>query len=105
MKSIFDFRSRDPIGRKLNELKEILLRYSKQEIRDPLTALFRWTIYGLAGLIFVITGLGHLSLGGLRLLQSETSAFDNRLSFVPYLIVFATIICIALVSYRSIRSR
>ena len=105
MKSMFDFRSKDPIGRKLAEIKDTLLRYSKQEIRDPITSLVKWTVYGLIGLIFVITGLGHLSLGGLRLLQSETSVFDNRLSFVPYLIVFVAVVSIAYASYRSIRSR
>ncbi len=102
---MFDFRTKDPIGKRLGELKETLLRYSKQEIRDPLTSLIKWTAYGLVGLVFVITGLGHLSLGSLRLLQSETDVFDNRLSFLPYLIVFTVILCVAIFSYRSIRSR
>ena len=102
---MFSFRPKDPIGVRLGELKDTLLRYSKQEIRNPFVSLFKWTAYGLVGLIFVITGLGHLSLGGLRILQSETTVFDNGLSFIPYLIVFATLLLVALVSYRAIKSR
>lgn len=102
---MFSFRPKDPIGIRLGELKDILLGYGKQEIRNPFVSLFKWTAYGLAGLVFVIAGLGHLSIGGLRILQSETSVFDNRLSFVPYLIVFTGLLLVALVSYRAIKSR
>ncbi|MBG01254.1 MAG: hypothetical protein CL470_03180 [Acidimicrobiaceae bacterium] len=102
---MFSFRPKDPIGIRLGELKDTLLGYSKQEIRDPFVSLFKWTAYGLAGLVFVIAGLGHLSLGSLRILQTETTVFDNELSFIPYLIVFAALLLIAIVSYRAIKSQ
>ena len=86
---MFDFSLKDSIGRKITELKNTLLQYSKQEIRDPLISLLKWTAFGLIGLIFIIAGLGHICLGILRLLQSEVSTFESSLSFLPYFIIFA----------------
>ena len=83
---MFDFSLKDSIGRKITELKNTLLQYSKQEIRDPLISLLKWTAFGLIGLIFIIAGLGHICLGILRLLQSEVSTFESSLSFLPYLL-------------------
>ncbi len=102
---MFDFGIKDTIGRKITELKATLVQYSKQEIRDPLISLLKWTAYGLVGLIFIIAGLGHLCLGILRMLQSEVSAFESSLSFLPYFIIFGFLALIAAVSYRSIKSR
>ena len=102
---MFDFSLKDSIGRKITELKNTLLQYSKQEIRDPLISLLKWTAFGLIGLIFIIAGLGHICLGILRLLQSEVSSFESSLSFLPYFIIFAFLALIAALSYRSIRSR
>ncbi len=102
---MFDIGIKDSIGRKITELKTTLVQYSKQEIRDPLISLLKWTAYGLVGLIFIIAGLGHLCLGILRMLQSEVSTFESNLSFLPYFIIFGFLALIAAVSYRSIRSR
>ena len=102
---MFDIGINDSIGRKITELKTTLVQYSKQEIRDPLISLLKWTAYGLVGLIFIIAGLGHLCLGILRMLQSEVSTFESNLSFLPYFIIFGFLALIAAVSYRSIRSR
>ena len=102
---MFDFSLKDSIGRKITELKNTLLQYSKQEIRDPLISLLKWTAFGLIGLIFIIAGLGHICLRILRLLQSEVSTFERSLSFLPYFIIFVFLALIAALSYRSIRSR
>ena len=102
---MFDFGIKDTIGRKITELKTTLVQYRKQEIRDPLISLLKWTAYGLVGLIFIIAGLGHLCLAILRMLQSEVSTFESSLSFLPYFIIFGFLALIAAVSYRSIRSR
>ena len=102
---MFDIGIKDTIGKKVTELKNILVQYSKQEIRDPLISLLKWTAYGLVGLIFIIAGLGHLCLGFLRMLQSEVSTFENSLSFLPYFIIFAFLALISAFSYRSIRNR
>ena len=102
---MFDFSLKDSIGRKITELKSTLLQYSKQEIRDPLISLLKWTAFGLIGLIFIIAGLGHICLGILRLLQSEVSTFESSLSFLPYFIIFVFLALIAALSYSSIRSR
>ena len=102
---MFDFGMKDIVGRKITELKTTLVQYSKQEIRDPLISLLKWTAYGLVGLIFIIAGFGHLCLGILRMLQSEVSTFESNLSFLPYFIIFGFLALVAAISYRSIRSR
>lgn len=102
---MFDFGLKNSIERKFVELKDTLVQYAKQEIRDPLLSLVKWTGFGLLGLVFIVAGLGHLCLGALRLLQAEVGAFDHGLSFVPYFIVFGFLIFVAAVSYRSVRSR
>ena len=102
---MFDFGFKDSIERKVAELKGTLVQYAKQEIRDPLVSLVKWTGFGLVGLVFIVAGLGHLCLGVLRLLRAEVGAFDHGLSFVPYFIIFGFLIFVAAVSYRSVRSR
>ena len=102
---MFDFGFKDSIERKVAELIGTLVQYAKQEIRDPLVSLVKWTGFGLVGLVFIVAGLGHLCLGVLRLLQAEVGAFDHGLSFVPYFIIFGFLIFVAAVSYRSVRSR
>ena len=56
---MFDFGIKDSVGRKLTDLKDTLVQYGKQEVRDPLISLLKWTGYGLVGLIFITAGLGH----------------------------------------------
>ncbi|MCH1512395.1 MAG: hypothetical protein P8J01_04670 [Acidimicrobiales bacterium] len=101
---MFNFWPQDPIGKRLNELKDLLLRYGKQEIRDPLTALLKWTAYGLIGLVFVTAGIGYLALGSLRLLQAEIGFFSERFSFIPYLMIFSFLLLAAFITFRSIRN-
>ncbi|GIS39711.1 MAG: hypothetical protein Ct9H90mP11_10310 [Acidimicrobiales bacterium] len=39
----------DVISEKFIELRSLLVRYAKQEIRDPITALAKWVSLGLLG--------------------------------------------------------
>ncbi len=73
-----------------NELKAMLTTYARQETVGPLQLLGKWVAFGVAGALFIAIGLIYIAFGVLRLLQSETSAFDSdRTSYLPYLIVFA----------------
>jgi len=68
----------------------MLTQYARQETVGPLQLLAKWVAFGVAGALFVAIGLGYLTFGVLRVLQSETDAFDSgRTSFLPYLIAFA----------------
>lgn len=69
------------------ESVEMLYRYVRQELVDPLRNALRWVGFGLLGGLFTIIGAGFTSLGLLRLLQSDVVPFDGAWSWVPYLAV------------------
>ncbi len=93
----------DIISEKLTELRSLLIRYAKQEIRDPITALTRWLSLGLLGMLFLAAGAGFGALGMLRLLQNETSLFSDSLSFMPYVLVFVCLLIVIIVSLKALR--
>ena len=71
----------------IKELQELLVSYAKQETVQPLKSLGRYIGWGLAGSVCMAFAGLFLSLGVLRLLQSETgSTFEGRsfASLVPY---------------------
>lgn len=92
-------------SRTLRELVDLLVAYARQETLDPLRRLKRLVGFGLLGAILVATGFVLVSLGLLRMLQTETDAFDGNWSFAPYLLV-AGISAIALaIAFRSMGRR
>jgi hypothetical protein len=90
--------SRDP-GTQISEAIELVKGYARQETLDPLRNTGRFLGFGLAGAFLLGLGALMLILGVLRVLQTETDAFDGTWSFVPYLIVFvlsAAVVALAL---------
>jgi hypothetical protein len=74
----------------LQELRELVVAYAKQETVEPLRDLGRFLAFGVAGSIVIGVGVSLLLLGGLRVLQTETGdAFAGNWSWVPYLTVLA----------------
>lgn len=73
------------------ELREMLTSYARQETVTPLKQLAKWVGFGVGGALLVTIGLFLLALSGLRALQSETTAFDGNLSWLPYVIVVAAL--------------
>lgn len=72
----------------LQELKDLLVAYAKQETIDPLRNLGRYLGFGLAGMALLTLGTFFLALSALRALQTMTGGFfDDWKSFIPYLIV------------------
>ena len=77
-----------PIPQIASELYELVVAYFKQETTEPLKALGRVVAYGLAGSLLIGVGVVCITVGGLRLLQTETgSTFTGNWSWVPYLII------------------
>ncbi len=90
----------------LNDAKDLIFNYVKQETFEPLKQLKNHLIFGSLGAICVSIGMVFLSLSFLRLLQEETSIFHGNLNFIPYLIVLVidTVVLAILtaISYKNI---
>ncbi len=73
------------LAQEAEEIKDVALRYLKEETIDPVKALGRYSAWGCAGSFLI--GLGGLLLlvGTLRLLQH---VFHGTTSWIPYLLVF-----------------
>lgn len=71
----------------LRELRDLLVSYAKQETVDPLRSLGRSLGWGLAGAVLVAASVVFAGLAILRVLQSETTVFNDNLSWFPYLVV------------------
>jgi cytochrome c biogenesis protein CcdA len=91
-------------GSTVTELKELLVAYARQETVDPVKALGRYLGFGLAGSALISLAGIFLSLGLLRLLQTETgSTFTGNLSWAPYLLVLAAVVLGLLLVLLAIR--
>ena len=82
-------------------LVEMILGYIKQETLAPLKSLGRFVGFGIAGSIFLTSGLVLGLVAELRALQTATGAFHGNLSWIPYLIVVVTALgLIAIAAWR-----
>ena len=89
------------LQRDLDEIRDLLVRYVKEETIQPLKDLGRYALYGALGSVFVGFGATLLLLGSLRFLQDVFPVLDGSLSWLPYLIVaVAAAIVIALTAWR-----
>jgi hypothetical protein len=85
-----------PPREQINEVKDLLIAYFKQETIDPIKGLARWVGYGLLGALLVGTGICFLAVGGLRALQTETgTTFRGHWSWAPYGITVVGLVIIA----------
>lgn len=74
----------------VDDLRQLVIAYAKQETLEPLKSLGRFVAYGVAGSIALGIGAVLLLLGGLRLLQTQTgSLFKGNWSWLPYFTVAA----------------
>jgi hypothetical protein len=90
----------------LNELIDLLKRYTLQETVGPLKTIGRTLGYGSgAALLLGISGVFAL-LAVLRVLETETgSTFGGSLSWLPYLItIFVGVILLALAGAAFLRA-
>ena len=72
----------------LQDLKDLLVAYTKQETIDPLKNLGRYLGFGLAGMALLTLGTFFLAMALLRFLQTMLGGFfDGFWSWVPYVIV------------------
>jgi putative superfamily III holin-X len=81
------------------ELVDLVVDYAKQETVEPIKGLGKTVLFGVLGAVLIGVGTTFLALGGLRALQTETTAFDENLSWAPYAIVTVALIVGAVLSW------
>ena len=85
--------SRPSLPQLVIELKDLVVAYLRQETLVPIKQLGRYLAFGIAGSLLMGTGVILMSLGLLRLLQTQTGdTFHGDWSWVPYIIVFAALV-------------
>ena len=85
----------------IEDIKDLALRYIKEETIKPVKELGRYMLFGAIGSIFVGTGTALLLFGLLRFLQSQFRVLNGTLSWIPYLVVAAaSAIVLALTAWR-----
>ena len=84
-------RPEDPTS--IADVVDLVKAYAKQETLGPLKGAGRWLARGVAGAALLGIGLSFVTLGILRLLQTEWDrSARGSLSWLAYLIAFA--ICV-----------
>ena len=82
-------------GDTVNELKDLLVAYAKQETVDPVKSLGRYVGFGLAGSFLVGLACIFLPLALLRALQAETgTALTGNWSWVPYAVTLVAVVVV-----------
>ncbi len=79
------------VQRDLQEIRDLAVKYVKEETVQPLKDLGRFVAFGTIGSLFVGFGTTLLLLGALRFLQEQFKVLDGSLSWIPYLVV----VCLA----------
>jgi hypothetical protein len=87
----------------IGEVVDLVRDYAKQETLGPLKGAGRWLALGAAGAVLIGLGSVFVLVGVLRLLQTETSAFDGGWSWVPYLIVLVAAAVVAAVALSRVK--
>ena len=75
------------LQRDFEEIRDLAVRYIKEETLQPLKDMVRFAAFGALGSLFVGFGLVLLLLAVLRFLQEQFRVFQGSLSWLPYLIV------------------
>ena len=87
--------------RDFGELRDIAIRYLKEETIKPIKDLGRFIIWGTLGSIFVGFGAVLLLFASLRYLQWQFPVLNGSLSWLPYVIVAVlALVVIALTAWR-----
>jgi hypothetical protein len=87
----------------VGDVVELVRDYAKQETLGPLKGAGRWLALGTAGSIMLGLGLVLMLLGALRLMQTETDAFDGGFSWVPYVVVLVLCLVLSVVALSRVK--
>jgi hypothetical protein len=83
-----------PLPQLVTELRDLVVRYFREQTLIPLQKLGRYVGFGVLGSLLLGFGVVFLGVSGLRALQTETGdTFSGDWSWVPYLIMFVALLC------------
>jgi hypothetical protein len=81
-----------PLPQLVTELRDLVVRYLREQTLLPLQKLGRYVGFGVLGSLLLGFGVVFLGMSGLRALQTETGdTFSGDWSWVPYLIMFVAL--------------
>jgi hypothetical protein len=82
-----------PLPQLVTELRDLVVRYFREQTLVPLQKLGRYVGFGIVGSLLLGFGVVFLGMAGLRALQEETGdTFSGDWSWVPYLIMFVALL-------------
>jgi hypothetical protein len=82
-----------PLPQLVTELRDLVVRYFREQTLVPLQKLGRYVGFGVLGSLLLGFGVVFLGMSGLRALQDETGdTFAGDWSWVPYLIMFVALL-------------
>ena len=82
-----------PLPQLVTELRDLVVRYLREQTLVPLQKLGRYIGFGVLGSLLLGFGVVFLGMAGLRALQDETGdTFSGDWSWVPYLIMFVALL-------------
>jgi hypothetical protein len=81
------FLPKPSFQRDFEDIRDLAVRYIKEETIQPLKDTGRFAMFGALGSIFVGFGVTLLLLASLRFFQEQFPVFRGTLSWIPYFIV------------------
>jgi hypothetical protein len=82
-----------PLPQLVTELRDLVVRYFREQTLVPLQQLGRYVGFGVLGSLMLGFGVVFMGMAGLRALQDETGdTFTGDWSWVPYLIMFVALL-------------
>jgi hypothetical protein len=82
-----------PLPQLVTELRDMVVRYFREQTLVPLQQLGRYVGFGILGSLLLGFGVVFMGMAGLRALQDETGdTFSGDWSWVPYLIMFVALL-------------
>jgi hypothetical protein len=94
-------------SQQFTETVEMVKQYALQETVDPLKTAGKWIGFGLVGALLIGFATGLLTLGLLRLVQTEwPGTFGGRwTSLLPYLFAFLLCVLVASLAFSRINKQ
>jgi hypothetical protein len=88
----------------VQEIRELVVGYARQETVEPLKRLGTYLAWGFAGALMLFIGTMFVSVGTLRLGQSlDGLAGSSWASLVPYGMAFGVLLLVAIVLFLALR--